>query len=72
MATPPTTLGSRLRELREARGWTRRQLAILGDCTEQSIFQLEKNQRDPSLGLLRRLAKALDVPPSELLPDEAA
>lgn len=55
-------LGHRLRQLRHERGFSLKQLAQLTGVSIGLISQVERNQIDPSLDTLRKLAKALDVP----------
>jgi transcriptional regulator with XRE-family HTH domain len=58
----------RLRTWRRERGLTRPELAKKAGVTEFYIFQLETGlQENPSLPVLRRLAKALGVSAGELL-----
>lgn len=54
-------LGHRLRGLRHERGLSLKQLAQLTGVSIGLISQVERNQIDPSLDTLRKLAKALDV-----------
>jgi XRE family aerobic/anaerobic benzoate catabolism transcriptional regulator len=58
----------KLRTWRLERGFTREELAKQARVTELYIAQLETGLRgDPSLPVLRRLAKALGVSVEELL-----
>jgi transcriptional regulator with XRE-family HTH domain len=51
-----------IRRLREAQSLTQVQLATKVGVTQSYIAQLESGRRDgPSLAILRKLAKALDV-----------
>jgi XRE family aerobic/anaerobic benzoate catabolism transcriptional regulator len=63
-------LGERVRELRARRGLARRTLAIDSGLSERYIAQLESGSGNVSILLLRRLARALDVPLERLLADE--
>jgi transcriptional regulator with XRE-family HTH domain len=57
-----------LKQLREQRGMSQRDLAAKVGVKQPYIVQLEKGARkDPSLDVLKRLAKALGVPVTELL-----
>lgn len=57
-----------LTRLRERKGMKQRTLATRARVTEAYISQLESGVRkNPSLIVLRRLAKALGVPVTELL-----
>jgi DNA-binding XRE family transcriptional regulator len=57
-----------LRQLRTARGWTQAQLARRAGITVPYLSMLESGvRREPSLSVLRRLARALGVPTVALL-----
>jgi XRE family transcriptional regulator of biofilm formation len=57
-----------IRDLREARGLTQEQLAFKARVTPGYVAQLELGLRkNPSLDVVRRLARALRVPLVELL-----
>ena len=61
-------LSQALRQRRAAKGWTQRELARRVKVTPPYITQLELGLRtNPSLPVLRRLAKALGVPVAALL-----
>jgi XRE family aerobic/anaerobic benzoate catabolism transcriptional regulator len=62
-------LGDRVRELRARRGMTRKILAKDSGVSERYLAQLETGQGNASLGTLRRVARALDVPPASLIAD---
>jgi XRE family transcriptional regulator, aerobic/anaerobic benzoate catabolism transcriptional regulator len=57
-----TALGDRVRELRARRGMTRKILAKDSGVSERYLAQLETGQGNASLSILRRVARALDVP----------
>jgi transcriptional regulator with XRE-family HTH domain len=64
----PRRLKTVLRKLREERRWSQAQLAKRADVTDAYIAQLETGTRkNPSLEVLKRIAKALGVPVTELL-----
>ncbi len=57
-----------LKTLREEKGLTQRQLAQKAKVTQPYVALLEQGtKKNPSLTILRRLAKALGVPVTELL-----
>lgn len=57
-----------LRERREGLGLTREQLAKKAKVTTAYVSMMEAGKRkNPSLDVLRKLAKALGVPVTELL-----
>lgn len=60
-------IGSVVRARRVERGITQEALALELETATSTLSRIEKNQRTPSLDLLVRLAKALDLKPSELL-----
>lgn len=61
-------LGNVLKAAREARGLTREQLARKADTTTAYVSMLESGKRkNPSLAILKRLARALGVPVTELV-----
>ncbi len=63
-----TRLGQVLKALREEKEWTLDDLAKRANVTNVYIWQLENGERkNPSLAVLKRLAKALRVPVTELL-----
>ena len=58
--------GNTIRRRREAFGYTQRDLARLVGVQASHIAYLETGRRLPSLGLLVRLAKELNVRPGRL------
>jgi transcriptional regulator with XRE-family HTH domain len=57
-----------LKTLREAKGLSQRALAKQVRVTQPYLVQLERGaRRNPSLDVLKRLARALDIPVSTLL-----
>jgi XRE family aerobic/anaerobic benzoate catabolism transcriptional regulator len=68
-------LGDRVRELRARRGMTRKILARDSGVSERYLAQLEGGHGNASLAILRRVARALDVPLEALVseaPEPAA
>jgi len=64
----PRRISTMIRELRAAKGMTQVQLAKRAKVTRGYLAQLEAGHKtNPSLPTLRKLAKALDVPVTELL-----
>jgi transcriptional regulator with XRE-family HTH domain len=61
------TLGSIIRDAREAQRLTQRGLAELAGVKASHIAYIENGFRRPSLSLLRRLADALGLNPREML-----
>ncbi|MCU0671318.1 MAG: helix-turn-helix domain-containing protein [Myxococcota bacterium] len=55
------TLGARVRELRRNRGWTLEDLAHAADVHATHLSAVERGKRNPTVGVLAKLADALDV-----------
>ena len=61
-------LSTIVKELRTQRGMCQRELAKMAGVTDPYITLLETNQlKNPSLNILKQLAKALGVPVAELV-----
>jgi len=60
-------LGIVIRKRRKTDGLTQEQLAERADSHWTYISEIENGHRNPSINLLRRLAKGLSVPLSELI-----
>jgi transcriptional regulator with XRE-family HTH domain len=56
-----TTLGERVRALRQERGLQQRQVAEKAELTPSMVSQIESGRLTPSLNTLRRVADALGV-----------
>jgi XRE family transcriptional regulator, aerobic/anaerobic benzoate catabolism transcriptional regulator len=63
-------LGARVREARSRHGMSRRMLAHDSGISERYLAELESGRGNFSIVLMRRLAKAIDVPVAELVSDE--
>ena len=64
----PRRLSTVIRRLREAQDMTQEQLAKKAGVTQGYIAQLESGlKKNPSLPTLKKLARALGVPVTELL-----
>jgi transcriptional regulator with XRE-family HTH domain len=63
----PRLLGMTLKRFREAKGLSQDALARKARVTREYVNKLEAGRYDPTVGVLKRLAKALGVPVSELL-----
>ncbi len=65
---PSKRLGRVLRTLREEKGWTQNELAEKASVDRSYLTQLETGARvNPTIAVLKRLAKSLRVPVAELL-----
>jgi XRE family aerobic/anaerobic benzoate catabolism transcriptional regulator len=60
------SLGKRVRELRNRRGMTRKQVSQEADVSERHLAQLESGEGNISVVLLQRIAAALNVPVANL------
>jgi ribosome-binding protein aMBF1 (putative translation factor) len=54
-------LGQAVRELRERRSWSQSQLAAAASMTQSAVARFEAGGTVPTLPVLERLARALDV-----------
>jgi transcriptional regulator with XRE-family HTH domain len=64
----PKKLGGTIRTLREAQGMTQEELAARVKVTRPYVTMLETGaKKNPSLVILKRLAKALNVPVTDLV-----
>src|SRR3712207_5612471 len=62
-------VGRRVRELREARGLTQRELARRASLTPMGVSRIERAGNKSSALSIDRLARALNVDPGELFKD---
>ena len=62
-----TLLGKKLKELREERGLTQKQLSELLGLNSVTYLHYEKEQREPPLSLLVEFAKFFEVSTDYLL-----
>jgi XRE family transcriptional regulator, aerobic/anaerobic benzoate catabolism transcriptional regulator len=65
-------IGSEVRRNRAKRGMTRRQLAQASQTSERYLAQIESGGGNPSVSVLRAIARALDLPCAALLPEAGA
>jgi transcriptional regulator with XRE-family HTH domain len=56
-----STVGERIREVREARGWTQEKLAEAAKISKSFLSEVETKGKNISLELLLRVATALDA-----------
>lgn len=61
---------NKLKEIREARGYSQAKLAELAGTSQQQIGKLEKGERKLSPEWQIRLSKALNCRPVDLMPEE--
>jgi putative transcriptional regulator len=62
---------NRVRELREAQGWSQGALAEHLDVSRQTINAIETGKYDPSLPLAFRIARLFGAPIEAIFEDEA-
>jgi XRE family transcriptional regulator, regulator of sulfur utilization len=60
-------VGDKIRELRQARGWSQENLAQRVGVVQSAISQIERGTAGPTLSTLFDIARALSVLPSALL-----
>jgi transcriptional regulator with XRE-family HTH domain len=60
-------VGERLKALRIRRALTQEELAQRAGLSKNAVNRLEVDKAEPRMSSLRKLAKALDVDPSELV-----
>jgi transcriptional regulator with XRE-family HTH domain len=63
----PRRMGRRLKKLRTAKGMSQDALAKRAKITREYVNKLEAGRYDPTMTVLVRLARGLDVPVTELL-----
>ena len=62
-------IGDRLKTLRIRRALTQQELAERAGISSNALNRIELNKAEPHMSTLRKLAKALDVDPTDLLGD---
>ena len=67
MTPTPRQVGTRLKEIREAKGMSQTALAKRSRLSREHIVRLEGGRYDPTVTTLTKLAKALRVPVAKLL-----
>jgi transcriptional regulator with XRE-family HTH domain len=60
-------IGKRLRRLRERRALRQEDLALLAGVGKNTVNRIERDQTEPHMTTVRKLAGALDVDPAELV-----
>ncbi len=61
---------SKLRTLRESRGWSRFVLGVKSGMNPASIYLIETGKRKPNLETAYKLANAFCLPVEEVFPNE--
>lgn len=62
-----TRLAQNLRRLRQERAWSQEQFAFEASIHRTYISDLERGARNPTIGVVEKLATALGVKPGALL-----
>lgn len=62
-------IGKKIKETRHKKGLSQKDLADKLETSPQNLAQYENGKRNPKLSTIRKIAKALDVPMSELIDD---
>ncbi|MGV8130608.1 MAG: helix-turn-helix domain-containing protein [Candidatus Pacearchaeota archaeon] len=60
-------IGARIRQLREAKGWSMDQLCLECEMEKTQLFRIESGKNNSTISTLSVIAKALGVTISELL-----
>ncbi len=63
-------IGANLKRLRERRLLTQAKLGEAAGVNRDQVSRIERDEVEPRFSTIKKLAKALDVTPGELLPDE--
>lgn len=63
--------GARVRELRNGRGWSQEDFAHRAGLDRTYVSGIERGTRNPTLDVIHRVAKALDVPVVDLFVDHS-
>lgn len=61
-------VGERIRELRETKDWSQEELGFKSGLHRNYVGRIERGEQNIAIVNLAKLAKALGVRPSELLP----
>lgn len=59
--------GIKIYQVRNQKGWTQSELAAKAGLAQANLSNIEKGKRDFTVSMLLRLARALEVRPSELI-----
>ena len=60
-------LGARIRQFREAKGWSQEELGFRAGYERSSIQQYEAGETEPLIGTLLDIVRALEIKPGDLL-----
>ena len=62
-------IGEKLKEIRIKRLLTQEELAEKAGVSAATVVNVERNNQEPHFRTIRKLAKALDIDPTELVGD---
>ncbi|MCU7613540.1 helix-turn-helix transcriptional regulator [Chryseobacterium sp. GMJ5] len=65
------SIGSKVRQYREAKRWSQEDLAVRLDTTQTTISNIESDKNIPNSLLLNKIAKELEVDINDLLMDSS-
>jgi transcriptional regulator with XRE-family HTH domain len=71
MKNPNQLFADRLRELRQAKGWSMYRLAQVSGVSKQTLSVLEQGDTNPGWQTVQQLARALDVATDDFVVLEA-
>ncbi|MGI8866246.1 MAG: helix-turn-helix domain-containing protein [Rubrobacteraceae bacterium] len=60
-------IGDKLKDLRTQRALTQQELADKAGIGKNTVNRIERNDTEPHMSTLRKIAKALDVAPATLV-----
>ena len=60
-------IGGQLKQLRDERFLSQRELAMLAGVSPTTVLSIERNETEPQRRTIRKLASALGVEPSKLV-----
>jgi transcriptional regulator with XRE-family HTH domain len=60
-------IGDRLKEIRQRKLMSQRDLAEKAGLSQNAVVQIENNRTEPHYRTLRKLVEALDIDPSDLI-----
>jgi transcriptional regulator with XRE-family HTH domain len=67
MQTAVVKIGDNLKRQRIRKALTQEELARRAELTTATVARIERNETEPRMSTLRKLAKALKVDPAELV-----
>lgn len=65
------SIGTKVKQYREAKGWSQEDLAIRLDTTQTTISNIESDKNIPNSLLLKKIANELEVDINDLLNDSS-